>query len=77
VAQAVPVGRVAQAQEGAQSHAALAVARESTESLVQYCLPAVEYPAAAQKVAVAPAPWASRAVALFSWAVAAGEVAAE
>ena len=62
--------QAAQEEAAAQSHAAWAVVWPPTESQVQCSIPAVGYLAAVQKVAAAPAPWASLAGALFSWAAA-------
>ena len=77
VAQAVPVVPAAQEEPVvvvAQSHAAWAAVWPPTESQVPCWTPAVGYLAAVQRAVAAPAPWASLAGALFSWAV--GEVVA-
>ena len=52
----------------AQSHAAWAAVWPPTESQVPCWTPAVGYLAAVQRAVAVPAPWASLAGALFSWA---------
>ena len=74
VVRAAQAVQVAQEVAAAQSHAAWAAVWLPTESQAQCSIPAVGYLAAVQRAVAAPAPWASLAGALFSWAV--GEVAA-
>ena len=73
VAQEEPVVVVAQEEPVvvvAQSHAAWAAVWLPTESQVPCWTAAVGYLAAVQRAVAAPAPWASLAGALFSWAAA-------
>ena len=68
--QAAQAVQVAQEVAAAQSHAAWAAVWLPTESQAQCSIPAVGYLAAVQRAVAAPAPWASLAGALFSWAAA-------